>query len=68
MVSQESAKGALYAAFGCAATLSLIEAIFDPNGWLWTAVRVFALGLLIIALLIWLVFFKRWGGTAGPRH
>ena len=59
MIIQESAKDALFTAFGVGAILSLIEAILDPNGWLWTTVRVLALGLLIIALLIWVVMVRR---------
>jgi hypothetical protein len=53
MVSEESAKDAVFTGFGFGALLSLTEAILDPNGWIWTTVRVLALGLFIIAVVIW---------------
>ena len=53
------AKALVWSTFGLGATLSLIQGLAHPEGWLWTIVRVADGVLFLLALAVWLSLVRR---------
>lgn len=49
----------LWATFGAAAVLNLVDAVASPEGWAWTAARIAVTAAFSLALVLWLVFAFR---------
>jgi hypothetical protein len=48
----EDATSLIGATFACAVVLNAVEAFVDPDGWLWTALRVTVSGAFVIAVVV----------------